>query len=103
MKSCARKNCEREDRSERGSVQCVEERVERGSVRKSERFNYIPAVAAVHLSLAGSCGQVVVTGWTSRLKMDDETELDWTALMTGLGWSTQRWGLSSKPAREEGC
>ena len=29
--------------------------------------------------------QFVVTGWTSRMKMDDETVLDWTARMCDLG------------------
>jgi len=29
--------------------------------------------------------QFVVTGWTSRMKMDDQTVLDWTGCMCDVG------------------
>ena len=34
---------------------------------------------------AGNKKEFVVTGWTSRMKMDDKTVLDWTANMCDLG------------------
>lgn len=34
---------------------------------------------------AGNKKQFVVTGWTSPIKMDDQSVLDWTALMCDLG------------------
>ena len=44
--------------------------------------------------------QFVVTGWTSRLKMDDKAMLDWTARMCDLGHEHDcefdGWGINPK-------
>ena len=47
----------------------------------------------------------MVTGWTARMKMDDQSALDWTGRMRDLGRESEfdGWGANPQQAQDSGA